>query len=415
MSWNSSIRNTTKDSLSCWPCFSNENSLIALHFTFPSRPTRMICSMLLIVIIVASVFLNTSSIYFIWPEMRRRTHINLLLSSQSLADLAINLVVMLPISILTLTDTSSRPNYHLCLAISFFDHWLHSFTMVTMAEIIADRYKVIVQRQLSATTQRTQKSMAVITVIWSTTFILSVCYVAPLLRQRSWHFEDTACVQRDDCPGATSLLQWVDEFVNRIAPFVVILFCYCRMLWLTYKSKHRVGVKNSIANWKTVLVGIYAKSVHTCLIIMTLFLIGTFPELAMSMNVNIHKSVSTNALLFATWMRFSMTALKPAIYMLQSGRRFPYCWFSNCCRNTSIAKPVISAKQPSISAMQSINTGASLKVSFTKAHDLFAINLQIEDADTTASSSQGYREPMIGKISRRNVEIPVRTASVIAK
>lgn len=416
MGWNSSLRNTTDHRLSCLGCFANENNLILLQFTLQSRPTKIICSMLLILIIIMSVLLNTSSIYFIWHEMRRRTHVNLLLSSQSLADLAVNLAVMLPISIFALNDTHSKPSYYICLVISVLDHWLHSVTMVTMAVIIADRYKVIVQRQLNAITRRTEKSMAITTVIWSTTFVLSIGYVAPYLRNTDWGSSDLACIGPEDCYHSVNVLQWIDEIVNRLVPFTVIFYCFFIMIWLTYKSRHRVGFKNSMANWKTVLVGIYAKSVNTCLIIMTLFLIGTFPQLAMSMAVNMNKSVNGTALLFATWMRFSMTVLKPGIYMMQSGKKFSYCWFSACCRNVNITKLMALTKRPNASVMHSINQDVNFKVSFTKTHDLFSINLHIEDPDISTSSGQSRNEEsMLGDMTKNKGRIAVRTISVITK
>ena len=412
MIWNSSAKNMTT---SCLICFANENSLILFQFTLPSKPVRVICSVLLILLIIISIYLNTSSIYFIWHEMRRRTHVNLLLSSQSLADLSINLMVMLPISIFAVTNAPNRPSYHLCLIISFLDHWFHSITMLTMAEIIADRYKVIVQRRLSAITRRTEKSMAAVTVIWAAAFVLSICYVTQFLRKTNWSSLIEPCNELQGCMSSRNAVQWIDEIICRIGPFTVIFYCFCRMVWLTYRSKHRVGVKNSMANWKTVLVGIYAKSVNTCLVMMTFFLIGTFPEIIISMAFNLNKSVNSDAILFATWMRFSLTVLKPAIYMMQGGKRFSYCWFSACCRNVNMTKLVSLARRPSISVMQSTNADFGFKVSFTKTHDLFAINLQIEDPDASMSSSPGIKKTVNDEIKCTKGNISVKTVSVITK
>ena len=410
MSWSGRIKNITGNTLSCSACFVSENSLILLHFTSAPKPIKIIFCVLLILLIAVSIYLNTSSIYFIWHELRRRTHVNLLLSSQSLADLLINLVVMLPIMILSASNTSARPSYHICLLLSFLDHWLHSITMLTMAEIIGDRYKVIVQRQLSTITRRTEKSMAVVTVIWVATFALSINYAAPFLRRTKWGSTERSCEELEKCDHSKNFFQWMEELINRIIPFTVILYCFIRMMWLTYRSRHRVGVKNSMANWKTVLVGIYAKSVNTCLLMMTLFLVATFPELAISVAVNLNKSINSDVLLLAAWLRFSLTVLKPAIYILQNGKKFSYCWFSICCRNVNVTKLVALAKGPSSSvAHYSNNDVGNMKVSFAKVHDLFAINLHIEEPEASVSSDATVKQIVGGETHCRNKNIIVKT------
>ena len=408
MSWNSSIKNTTKDTSSCMTCFISENSLILLHFVRPPKPIRTTFCVILVFLICASVCLNMSSMYFIWREIRRRTHVNLLLSAQSLADIFINLMVMLPISLIAVTNTLTRPNYHICMLISFLDHWFHSITMLSMAEIITDRYKVIVQRELSAITRQTEKSMAVITVIWVATFVLSISYVTPFLRKTNWGSVERSCDELKECYHPKNFFQWIEELITRIMPFVLIFYCFSRMMWLTYRSKHRVGVKNSMANWKTVLVGIYSKSVKTCLLMMTLFLIGTLPELVISIAVSLNKPVDSNALLLATWLRFCLTVLKPAVYMVQSGKRFLHCWFFACCRNMNVIKLVTMGRRPSISAAHSTTNGSLVKASFTKTHDLFAINLHIEDVDATVSGERDARQMKIDEINCKKVNVIVK-------
>ena len=402
--------NFTGDSYSCSQCFVNERSLILLHFTLPPKPIKIMSSVLLVTLVCTSVCLNTSSIYFIWREVRRRTHVNLLLSAQSLVDILINLLVMLPISILVVGNSSSRPSYHLCLLLSFLDHWFHSITMLTMAEIIVDRYKVIVLRQLSTITRKTEKSLALITVLWVSTFALSICYLTSFLQRTNWGSLGKSCQETKNCDRPKNIFQWIEELISRILPFVVIFYCFFKMTWMTYKSRHRVGVKNSIANWKTVLVGIYAKSVKTCLLMMTFFLLGTLPELAISIAVNLNKSVESNILLFATWLRFSLTAVKPVIYMVQNGKRITFCWFTACCRNVNVAKLVTLAKRPSVSVVHSTNQdGSNFKVSFTKTHDLFAINLQIEDPDASVSNNFDRMQMIADGIDYNKGNIVVKT------
>ena len=383
---------------SCRLCLSAEENQILLHFLALSKPTRVSCSFFLMLLAFISIYLNISSIYFILHEVRRRTHVNLLLSSQAFADALTNVLVMLPISMIILPNSSSRPNYYICIIISFLDHWFHSVTMLNLAAIIVDRYTVIVQRKLSAVTRRTEKSMAAITVIWLTTFVFDVSYAVPFLQQVDW-ISIEACPH---CSPSKSIFQWLDEFINRIVPFFVILYCFSRMILLTYKSRHRVGVKNGIANWKTILIGIYAKSVNSCLVIMTLFLIGTFPDLILLITLNWRWAVDLNALMFATWMRFTMTVIKPGIYMMQS-RKFSICWCSSCCRNVNVTTLVTLTKRPSTSVRQSSHREMVSKVSFTKASDLFSIKLQIDELD--ASKSNGSKTDVAKKVfqARRNI------------
>ena len=358
-------------------CSSKQKAGIEIYITqclLLMQPSNSLSSFVLIVIIITSLVLNISSIYVIMREVRHRTHVNLLLSSQCLADLLANLTVMLPLLIFMLTKEKRAQNVPICLMISFLDHWFHSVTMLHMAAIILDRYSVIVRKKLSAVIRRTRKSLALITVMWLVTSIFSLAFIVKFLPGAS------RCGGCKICERPSKIYyDKVDEIMNRILPFLIVFYCYTRIIWLVYKSRHRVGVRNFMSNWKAILIGIYAKSVKTCLIIMTLFLVATFPDIVILIGSNYRLKVDDRVTIFAMLIRFSLTASKPCIYVIRNGKWFTSCWFSSCCRKIRTSKFVNFTRAFSNPMNNSGNSTSNNKVSYIKAHDLFSIKLQIDE------------------------------------
>eukprot|EP00112_Aurelia_sp_Birch-Aquarium-sp1_P004590 Seg1520.2 transcript_id=Seg1520.2/GoldUCD/mRNA.D3Y31 product="D-like dopamine receptor" protein_id=Seg1520.2/GoldUCD/D3Y31 len=370
-------------------CSSKQKAGIEIYITqclLLIQPSNVLSCFVLSVIILISLVLNISSIFVIVREVRHRTHVNLLLSSQCLADLLANLTVMLPLLILMLTREKRAQNVHICLMMTFLDHWFHSVTMLHMAAIILDRYSVIVRRKLSAVTRRTRKSLALITVMWLVTFMFSISFIVKFLQGES------RCGGCKICERPSKIYyDKVDEIINRILPFLIVFYCYTRIIRLVYKSRHRVGVRNCISNWKAILIGIYAKSVKTCLIIMTLFLVGTFPDIVILIGSNYRLKVDDRVTIFAMLIRFSLTASKPCIYVIRNGKWFTSCWFSSCCRKIRTSKFATFTRALS-SMHNSGNSTSNNKVSYIKAHDLFSIKLQIEE-----NEDQGQLKENINK------------------
>lgn len=325
----------------------------------------ILCSSMICLLLLISTILNLVSIYIILK--RSRTHINVLILNQSVVDLLIAATVLFPT---VLSSAASKPSIR--LIVLFLDHWFYSVTMLNLMTIILDRYYLVVRQKVFAVTLLIRKSLALVTATWVSTLFFSISYIVPLLEEKLYKTKCSVSVCQDLKPckmqGLSYFFRWLDQIVNRLLPFIMITYCCAKIVRLTLKIRHRVGIAKIETNWKKILIAAYAKSINKCLSVMILSLICTTSQLLVDFDQLATQSIYDSIGLIAAWLRLSLIATKPAIYSLGSTQRswaflcWPVAKMLNCFKKTVAKKESNKPYCVTLSKLQSTNQNDSMDV-----------------------------------------------------
>lgn len=274
----------------------------------------------LIIIIFTSMIGNALVVRFVFSDRRTLTVINILILSQTFADIGAT-VLVIPFAAVSVVEDRWVFGHVMCTVNGFFNMYFTVITLLNLSLISLDRYYSVVK----ASHYMTQQKSAIWTLIcmWSVTLLFTFPWL-PFLSNKvvMGYFPGFyICGQRFLNPDAKAESGF---FVSTC--LIIILFPLLVIIYSFHKiTKHIQGKRKRIS--PTILstaqklsMDAYAKSAYTSLMVNVTSLIQVFPAcILMAVDglqiVEIPYRLET----FLKWIMWCHCVIKPMIYAARKG------------------------------------------------------------------------------------------------
>lgn len=290
----------------------------------------------LVLIILTSIVGNIIVIHAVYTDIRMRTATNMLIASQSLADLGTSSLVI-PFALFSVGVDGWILGQKFCTANAFLNLFFTQTTVLQLAIIAFDRYLVIAKPLLRAIGSRDAIKLAVLA--WSVSFLGSFPWLPLLTNHVRVEFFPGfyVCGQRYLHPlgGLALFTVVVLVLVFAALPLLLIFYCYYQIDKVVRRNNHSVSPL-ALSNAQKLAINVYATSASTSKIVIGTSLIQVFPACALMLLDGLQVGRIPYGLETALkWIMWCHCIVKPIIYASKSPAwakiirkylgKFPFC------------------------------------------------------------------------------------------
>ena len=235
----------------------------------------------LALIIVTSLTVNGLLIKVICSDIRMRTTTNMFLLSQSIADVATTLLVMIPSFVAVLGDKWLLGDT-LCQVHGFLNLYFTIITLLNLAMLALDRYFAIVRVSLKTYALAKKTALYIACAVWSVAFIGAFPWAACFGNNnnvkieffRGFYVCGTTYKQPMSAYSLTVIILSITTFA--FAPFAVVVFSFYQIMKTVRRRRLRV-CPSIVSNQLRIAIDLYARSAYTSLLIIVTSLVFVFP------------------------------------------------------------------------------------------------------------------------------------------
>ena len=332
---------------------------------------RLVKIFALLIVIFTSLVSNALVVRFILSDRRALTVINILILSQSFADIGAT-VLVIPFAAVSVVEDRWVFGYVTCVVNSFFNMYFTVITLLNLSLISLDRYYSVVK----ASRHLKQQKSAIWTVVcmWTTTLVFTFPWL-PFLSDKvviSYFPGFYICGQRFLAPVArTESGIFVSSCLFIIlVPLLVISYSFYQITKHINRKKKRIS-PTILSTAQKLAIDVYAKSAYTSLMVIVTSLIQVFPAcILLAIDglqvINIPHGLET----FLKWIMWCHCFVKPLIY---AGRKGNLPIYTRLVSLMKVLKTQLfqSKKQKKKKKKKSINRFCGIKDSAKKPSVIF--------------------------------------------